>query len=200
MLRLGRRVNIWIRQNETDKRTSLHVLWLCLDICMDEEVCLLHRTMEGSIVLLPTVTWQRRLTFAIMSQRDSGWSLFATTWHFLKLGSLLRRGRWNVLSWNVGWWHRRRSRGGGDRGIGPPLLGLGIIPHFLWCAGNVQLHGWKFLCSNIGKNYQNLQNCIIFSAKFIFFSGGKPPDPQLGRAQHLPRPHLSLFSIFIPHF
>jgi len=31
--------------------------------------------------------------------------------------------------------------GGGDRGIGPPLSGLGIIPTF---------------CCNIGKKYQNL--------------------------------------------
>jgi len=30
---------------------------------------------------------------------------------------------------------------GGDRGIGPPLSGLGIIPTF---------------CSNIGKKYQNM--------------------------------------------
>jgi len=40
--------------------------------------------------------------------RDDTWSLFATTWQFSKLGTLLRRSRLNLLSWNVGW---RQSRG-----------------------------------------------------------------------------------------
>jgi len=64
-------------------------------------------TMKGSFVLLLTVTWQRMLTFAITCQRDNGWSLFATTWNFLKLGTLLRRSWWNLLSWNIRWWYNR---------------------------------------------------------------------------------------------
>jgi len=63
--------------------------------------------------------------------------------------------------------HRRRSRGGG-RWIGPPLLGLGDNPP-------LSVMRWKFLCCK-GKKYQNLLR-IAFSTKLIFFSGGKPPDP-----------------------
>jgi len=40
-------------------------------------------------------------------------------------------------------WGPRASEQGGDRGIGPPLSGLGIIPPPTFCC-------------NIGKKYQNL--------------------------------------------
>jgi len=84
---------------------------------------------------------------------------------------------------------RNRRRGKGGQGDRSPPLGLGDNPpHFLLCLHNL-----------LRKEVPKLaENCTIFSAKLISF-WGKPPDPQLGRAQPLPRPHpFTLLNIYPP--
>ena len=72
--------------------------------------------------------------------------------------------------------HRRRSRGGGQ-GDRSPHFQDGIIP--------------PTFCCNIGKKYQNLLiwNCIIFSAKLIFF-WGQAPKPPTGEGRAPPQTPL----------
>jgi len=95
----------------------------------------MRKTREHSVVLACIMVWLRHFTwvkkfvfffawketlfcfrqwhdngFAVTWQRDCGWNLFATTWQFLKLGTLLRRGWWNLFSWNAGWWYSRGAK------------------------------------------------------------------------------------------
>jgi len=61
-----------------------------------------------------------------------------------------------------------------------------------------KLHFDNFLI-NEHDDDDDAQNCIIFSAKLMFFFWGQAPRPQLGRAQPLPRPHpFNLLNIYPP--
>ena len=146
-------VNSWMRHNEKDKKTLCIVL-ACVVALLD--YLRGRRSLSSSfgnerrLILLPQ--WHDN---GFWHSRSRGWNLFATTWQFLKLGKLLRRRWWNLLSSNVGWWY---SRGASTWSLHPYSNVTGfalfdVLHTACQCEHAYKMHFCTFSCLQVSNFY-----------------------------------------------